>query len=371
MTEVFFPLELLNKSIEERQEYFVSKTISHDLLDNARKELVNLIDEPGSGGLILVVGPTGVGKSTLLRLTHNSILKRGRSPDTIPSISLELVAPDKGSFKFKDFYIRALQELHEPFIDKKILPPGLSDTTDRSPERYRRSLENALHYRKTRTFFIDEAQHFGMAATGQKFETQTDSLKSLANMSKTLLVLFGHYSLLTLRGESGQLLRRAPKIHLPRYDLRVDGHQLKFKEALKGLQVQLPVESQESLMPHWDFFYERSAGCVGILKDWFRLALWDTLNAEENTVSIDKFKRHCLTLEECKTLAKEINDGELDIAKIEMENEEKRTTLWTFYGVDPTKLKTEMPKKTRKKAQPGVQKPNRKPSGGGLSTTST
>ncbi len=36
---------------------------------------------------------------------------------------------------------------------------------------------------------------------------------------------------------------------------------------------------------HWEYFYERSIGCVGILKDWLTQAYRQALHEEASTLS--------------------------------------------------------------------------------------
>src|SRR5260370_34886483 len=60
-----FPGELLNQPWSARIQYFRAYTMAHPWLVTARDALVNAIHEGPPNSLILVLGPTGVGKTTL------------------------------------------------------------------------------------------------------------------------------------------------------------------------------------------------------------------------------------------------------------------------------------------------------------------
>src|SRR5258708_3925873 len=60
-----FPRELLQQPKEERFTYFRNKVIGHDRLLEVDDQILQAIHYPSGKSLILVYGPTGVGKSTL------------------------------------------------------------------------------------------------------------------------------------------------------------------------------------------------------------------------------------------------------------------------------------------------------------------
>ena len=63
----------------------------------------------------------------------------------------------------------------------------------------RSSLENALKYRKTLAFFIDEAQHITFNSSAKSSNNQMNMIKSLASTTSTPHVLFGTYEILDFR----------------------------------------------------------------------------------------------------------------------------------------------------------------------------
>lgn len=70
-----FPDDLLRRSPSERLAYFRTYTVAHPQLKTVSEVLRRAIQAPGGASLIFVVGPTGVGKTTL-RLRIEQELKQ-------------------------------------------------------------------------------------------------------------------------------------------------------------------------------------------------------------------------------------------------------------------------------------------------------
>src|SRR5258708_21908156 len=117
-----FPRELLDQSPSERLIYFKSYTIAHPFVQRANKEIWDALQEPGGALMIFIVGPTGVGKTTLWehinqRLTEAAQARMLQDPDHMPVINLYAMAPSSRQFRWPDFYTRALMAvLQIPFV---------------------------------------------------------------------------------------------------------------------------------------------------------------------------------------------------------------------------------------------------------------
>jgi hypothetical protein len=301
-----FPQKLLGQPPEARLHYFKSFTITHPLLREADATLKQAIQEPAGWSLIFVYGPTGVGKTTLRRrvekhLKESMMEALRQDPGLVPVVSMEAAAPDSSQFSWKDYYRRALIALDEPLIDRKLshqVRTSFQDAFGRAltdPRaiglEMRMALEGALIHRRPAAFFIDEAQHLAKMKSGRKLQDQLDSIKSLASLTNTVHVLVGTYELLPFRNLSAQLSRRSIDIHFRRYRVERSEDYAAFPNVLFTPQRHLPLPRESDLLPHLDYCYERSIGCVGLVKDWLTRALALAMNQGANAVNLKVLER--------------------------------------------------------------------------------
>ncbi|MEM0979955.1 MAG: AAA family ATPase [Cyanobacteria bacterium P01_H01_bin.58] len=240
-TDDGFPRKLLRQSIKERIAYFDNYTMAHPNLLEAANQLMGTIEEPAGASIVFVLGPTGVGKSTLLRRVSQKIIEAYRTQleedkGCIPIAGTEAVAPEIGNFDWKDFYIRSLEALRDPFIEQRKHTPFIHQVNPRETKlKLRLLLEETLRQRKPAAFYVDEAQNLGKVISGRKLQEQTDCIKSLSNLTGVQFVLVGTYELLLLRNLSAQLCRRSSEIHFPRYRAEAD----EDKQVFRGYDLNL------------------------------------------------------------------------------------------------------------------------------------
>lgn len=336
-----FPPDLLKQPIPTRLAYFVGKVVAHPRLTEVHQQLVRAIQEPAGAALILVFGPTGVGKTTLRRRVEQQLREAAlpalaRDPGRIPVVGLEAVAGEAGQFNWKDYYTRALLALDEPLIPHKILdgrrevrPDGsggllLGQTA--APE-LRRALEQCLLQRRPTAVIVDEAQHLKKMASGRRLLDQMDVLKSLAALTQTVHVLLGTYELLGLSTLSGQLSRRSHEIHFGRYRAEASADLRAFQSVLFTFQRHLPLAQEPDLVGRTDYLYEQSVGCIGVLKDWLNRALAAALEEESATLTAHHLERQAAPARKLLSLAREIQEGEAALREDGREREEVRRLL--------------------------------------------
>ncbi len=243
----------LTLELTSKLTHFKEYAVSHPQLLQVDKVLMQAIQEPAGFAHVLIYGPSGVGKTTMIRQISrrlNEILPaaatvgvaspsenrssyRHASPDPVPLLLLETRPPDGGAFNRADYYRTALKLLGEPFYERRLLVDidteqtiekkgrGRSKATqfNDSPE-LRHALEAAMAKRGVRAVILDEAQHLmkiGSGASGGKLLDQLDWIKSMTNVTGVLHILIGTYELLNFRNLSGQASRRGLDLHFPRY----------------------------------------------------------------------------------------------------------------------------------------------------------
>jgi Cdc6-like AAA superfamily ATPase len=328
-----FPRDLLDQPPEARLGYFKSFTIAHPNLKEADAALKQAIQEPAGWSLIFVYGPTGVGKTTLRRrvekhLKESMMEALRQNPGLVPVVSMEAAAPDSSQFSWKDYYRRALLALDEPLINRKLtynVRSSFHDVRDTfgraitdpraSGIELRLALESALIHRRPAAFFIDEAQHLAKMKSGRKLQDQLDSIKSLASLTDTVHILVGTYEVLPFRNLSAQLSRRSIDIHFPRYRAESSEDYTAFRNAVFTLQRHLPLTGESDLLPHLEYCYERSIGCVGLVKDWLTRGLALAMDQGANAVSRKTLEKTAWSLDQAERMARETVDGESDVSE--------------------------------------------------------
>ena len=365
-----------NSALTQDIESFRSFTMAHPRLVQAKDELLSAIEASAPGSLILVIGPTGVGKSTLRRRVESALIEKmapamENDPGRIPFISIEAVAPDNGVFHWRDHYQRILAQIHEPAIDHKLgLPRGEGErmgTGRYAPwprgftgYQLQQSIENALRYRRPAAVFVDEAQHLGRIASGRKLADQLDVIKSTASRSETVHVLIGTYELLAFRNLSAQLSRRSVDLHFSRYRTESPGDIEVFQNAVFTFQKQLRSCDRLELPGIWDFLYERSLGCIGILKDWLMQALIVAVRNDSPGLTVAILEKTALSAPQCEKMLQEAREGEARLADNSDTRIRLRRLLNLSDAADAPVVSTAKPtKQSRGRRTPGVRDPQR------------
>ena len=376
MNQPKFPSYLLDQSISERVAYFENYKVNHPKLQEVFRLVMHSIDKPGGASIIKVIGPTGVGKTTLRlqiekKLIEKALPKLEEDRGKIPVIGVEAVAPESGNFNWKDYYTRALIALEEPLIQHKIsfdynIPEIRRNSQGNilikqsiATNKLRQALENALKHRRPDIFFVDEAHHLSKMSSGKKLEDQMDCIKSIANMTGVLHGLFGTYQMNVMHDLNSELSRRTINIHFPRYKLDHPKDLKAFQSILLTFQKHLPLNVEPDLVEKWDYLYERSLGCVGILKDWLTRSLADALEQKDNTITDKHLKRKAMPVAQCEKILKEILEGEEYFA----ETQKKISDLREALGLDPDLIaetsKNSSQSKKKGSRRVGQRKPKR------------
>jgi hypothetical protein len=291
-------------------------------------------------------------------------------------VGVEAISPDVGNFNWKQFYTIVLEALDEPCVNHKVKLLSHNDENEvvkrrlRANGDLRQATEQSIKFRKPASLLIDEAQHLAKMSSGRKLQDQLDSMKSLAERTKIPIVLLGTYELLPFRNLSAQLSRRSVDVHFRRYRSDQTEEAKTFKNVLWSFQNHLPVHETPDLVGDWDYFYERSIGCVGILKDWLVRALVKALKDGGHCLTRRQIEKSAPSVSQVEKMFFEAVEGE---ALLE-ESPEARTRLRTLMGLPVTFTKSgsvpninskialseNTPRKQRK---PGERKPKRDPIG--------
>lgn len=268
-----------------------------------------------------------------------------------------------GKFNYSDYYIQVLESLKEVLIDYKE-NYGVSFENDnednligdherKNAKALRRTMQKVFLHRQLKAYTLDEAQHLFDVAGGRQLNVQMNWLKSIANKTQTVHVLFGTYDLLKCQQVNGQVGRRSKDYYLaPYYSYKTEDKE-EFIKVIITLQQHLPVQNTPQLEEHWEYFMKSSIGCVGILKIWWYGALKNALDDKAKTVRMKDFKARELSAGRRKKIEEELNDGEKSFKCLYSEEQLPKN--------EPTSIATSQSTQTSKNV--GETKPTRYPVG--------
>jgi hypothetical protein len=344
-----------------RLKQFKEFALLHPQLAQVDRQLRRAIEEPAGFAYVLLYGPSGVGKTTVLRQIERrniemavasapsrfSSLAHLGQPPSAPLLVMETRPPDGLAFNRADYYRTALKQLGEYTYERRTLIDIDVETTweqkqgrgggvrgkaalfNDSPE-LRHAYEEAVRRRGVQAILLDEAQHLLKISSGVRLIDQLDWLKSMTNVTGVVHVLIGTYELLALRNLNGQTARRGLEIHFPRYQFQHEPDQRAFQGVLLTLLQQVPLSvDREALLHQWPYFYERSIGCVGVLKDWLVRAVAATLVDGEPALTLARLQEYALPEAQCKSMAMEAASGEQELHY----TSSRREHLWSLLGM--------------------------------------
>ena len=320
-----FSKEILSQSGSKKISYFKGITIPHKKLKIALETLLVNVLEPADTLVFLVFGVTGVGKTTLRLRLEKLLLEEWiddlqKNPGQIVVAGLEAVPAERGKFSYKDYYIRALEAIKEVLVEYKVdygltesdfqgLKPDYPLNRKDSPA-LRRAMEKVFRYRQLKAFTVDEAQHLLIMAGGHQMLQQMNWIKSIANLTGTVHILFGTYELLNCATLNGQVGRRSEDIHLSPYQADDPEDVAEFIRVINTLQRHLPLQEEPDFEKHYEYLFEGSVGCVGILKNWLTRSLRVALAESAPTLTISHLKQGAFSASRIKTIRSEAQQGE-------------------------------------------------------------
>ena len=272
--------DMLGRPAEERLKWFSSLTYEHPNLMRTIEHLQELMEPGNDIKVIALIGPTGIGKTTLVEKGLASLIRQFapvRLPHEVPVAMIAAPANGERSLSWKTIYRRMqtacggvlLDQQRKAEVTKDELAAVRADPVGLAQRR--EFLEAEVRNRRVRLLGIDESHHllrFGSS------DAMMDTLKSLADIQpETKLMLVGTYQIEPLMTTYGQLARRSAILHYQRYhmsdqpkDDSPTPDEAAFREVLTKVEKDWPCEDVPNLQAAWKFVMRASLGSVGLMK---------------------------------------------------------------------------------------------------------
>ncbi|GGD48470.1 AAA family ATPase [Pseudoxanthomonas indica] len=286
--------------------------IPHRECKNVGRKLYAHLSLATEGDVIFLIGPSRVGKSTILKECLEQMFKGHRDPRFIPYAKVDASQTNQGHFTLKQLWADLLVEVKHPsFCDS-----DYSLRRSHTEASLLSTLIRTMIARNTILIAVDEGMPMLLLRGPAGPIPALDTLKCLGNKTGAAVVVCGDYTLLDRCFLSAHLNGRMVVIEFPGYSESKDDV-IEFSRILASIDTQLPWRSGQSLVKHMDFIYAGTAGCCGSAIKWSRLALAEMGADDRSYLRIRDFERSRLVeqaesfhaLNERRRLLEEMNAG--------------------------------------------------------------
>jgi len=234
---------------KERLQKVLSDTlILHRNIRRAFDELNEIIQLGKPGQLVVLSGPTNVGKTRLVKSMDQMLVAEARAKG-LPlwgSTYCRLPSPVRARFDHGETYRRTLCALEEPLIDRKVEYPNVRDGAlprhamphSRRPPTHAalwQALMNRIQAGHLAVFF-DEAGELTQSLKVTTLREAVNVFKQVADIGGACVVLVSGPEIGPILWESGQLAARIKLVGLDPYDARVASDVTVFCNALAKVE---------------------------------------------------------------------------------------------------------------------------------------
>lgn len=309
--------DILKMDAATRITWFANIKENHLELEMIRNHLSELVAPQNDTKVINIIGPTGIGKTTLAtRITEGVVeqVNGQAEPGTCPVLFVKAPANGEKSLSWTSFYTRILNAANEPAVDAKrefnITGGVMKISTKTTASALREAIESMLEARKVKTVIVDEAFHL---LRFSKYEAVMDTIKSLADCSPAKLILIGDYSLVDVASQYGQVAKRSEILHYKRYHPSKPRHRKEFGRIIQRLQNNWPCAEVPNFTAISEELMEASLGSVGLLKSILTKTALLQMKAKDEKFSMKHLSKSVKSKKLLATIERETVDGEKKI----------------------------------------------------------
>lgn len=295
----------LQKSESERLQYFENKIVAHTHLRGARELAIDCIDTAPSGDIVTIVGPSGVGTTTLGRslFVHYRALPKSVMDPKVEASKVRTIGFDAPSsaggvneIYWKNLLSKLLRSGGDLLVSNKLYVPHQDFQLQYSIPPFQLSTQHTstlqsaalgmLHQRGTKLVVINQAERLFPVGDRKGCLRSREMLRDLAATSNTRFLLVADYDILKTLCDGQPFLQRKQIVHLRRYDIEIASEWALYTDVMSELLGHIPSTRRLKKLSEkcGRSLYYKTVGCIGTLKEILRIALnRATRNQEDMT----------------------------------------------------------------------------------------
>ena len=249
--------------------------------------------------MVVLIGPSRVGKGAILDAYVNELNAEVEETSKILAAIVRAESAHRKVFSWKRFWIQCLRAIQDPLPERKVNRASAASGVSRGTgARYRSSSESELadHFRDAardrglHILLVDEALALLKNERGRVLRDQLDVLRNLADTEPFRFVLVSTPRILEHFDLSEELDSRMTLVYFPRYTRDDPDEYKQFRQVVRTFMDSLPKRSRFRLTGSQMLeLHKATAGCVGHLVHWFRLAVDECLEAEQHQLEWEHF----------------------------------------------------------------------------------
>jgi hypothetical protein len=259
---------------------------------------------------------TCIGKTTLAQTLLDTLLSKlftDTAPSQLPIIYVKAPADGERSLSWTSLYARILHAANEPLTQKKRVNEITDDRRQitsisrRGLQVLRSAIESLLINRNVRVLIVDEALHL---LRFSNYSAVMDTLKSIADIHSTKLLLIGPYETAELVQEYGQVARRSEILHYRRYRDEVKADKDEFMRVVALLQSLWPCKEVPNLVALGDELMKATLGSIGLLKQFMLKLACLQMKAKGERFSLNMLHKAGKSRKSLEKIEREATRGE-------------------------------------------------------------
>lgn len=355
------------KGKREVLQHFDELVVRHAIFLELRDELLAAIQDGARGRVIMIVGPTGVGKTWLsldvIEILIDYVEKNPELGYGRP-LFLEAESPEYGEFSWRSFYVQGLRKLGEPAIrSKRNIDRLIEELRLGKPiptyqplkvHELRTLYLQALEELRPIAVFVDEVASMGKSHSHENRGGNLNVLKSFSNQRTTIHVLLGTIDAKKMLYHEAQTARRVEPVPFWHYS-RVNPDVSYFVKIMKETLEEVGVVAEHSLFQDEQFIYAHSLGLAGVGIDWLRRSTERMFRARSKVLKKEHLQTTRLSNLQLSAMARDMKVFEREYS------ETKDFDVHKFFDEAGTNATSKSAPVTVAARRPGQRNPTRDP----------